>query len=450
VFPIAVVATFVAVVALVLAPFWGVLVTLALRPVIDTAWAHSMGGFNLLGIIGVAFPLLLLPRLLRGQERVGRNPLLAAVATALLVAYTFGSPQSLIRGNYTGFGENWMRALSTYVGFLVFAAYFRERRFFRFLLLALMIAGVFPLLMILFQQATGVVWQYRQTLGLVRKVGLYHDGMAPRLYGSQALAATALYLCCFKPNRKPVVVFLILYGCAWLCAIYSLFSKAAVVTLVAWWLTWCVLARRPNHLVLGIACLLILYLIAGSGVFDTVGIVFSKESSYLTGESDEVRRVLSGRGYIWEGIWASWKDLSPGLKLVGTGRFYATHNEWLRVLVHSGLIGLGALIGTSLVLGYVLLAKAWRTRAPIDIFALMVFEMWFIDCIGAHPGWYPAYQWFVWGLVGLSIQGMEPGEYVLSSYDLDAAWLGLDSNLSSIETPYPEGIVRSERPPEFP
>ena len=63
----------------------------------------------------------------------------------------------------------------------------------------------------------------------------------------------------------------------------------------------------------------------------------------------------------------------------------------------------------------------------------MVFEMWLIDCIGAHPGWYPAYQWFVWGLVGLSIQGMEPDEYVLPSYDLDSAWLAGDSSFSSVE-----------------
>ena len=89
-FPIAAIATVLSVVALVLAPFWGVLIVLALRPVIDTTWAYSSGAFSLLNIIGVAFPLLLLPRLLRGQERVGRKPLLAAVATALLVAYTFG------------------------------------------------------------------------------------------------------------------------------------------------------------------------------------------------------------------------------------------------------------------------------------------------------------------------------------------------------------------------
>jgi hypothetical protein len=36
--------------------------------------------------------------------------------------------------------------------------------------------------------------------------------------------------------------------------------------------------------------------------------------------------------------------------------------------------------------------------------ALMVYTMYLIDTIGLVPSVYPGYQWFVWGIIGLSLR----------------------------------------------
>ncbi len=43
-------------------------------------------------------------------------------------------------------------------------------------------------------------------------------------------------------------------------------------------------------------------------------------------------------------------------------------------------------------------------KSPLTIFALMFFLMWIIDAIGSVPALYPAYQWYVWGFIGLSLR----------------------------------------------
>jgi len=37
----------------------------------------------------------------------------------------------------------------------------------------------------------------------------------------------------------------------------------------------------------------------------------------------------------------------------------------------------------------------------------MIFIMWLVDTLGLAPGLYPAYQWYVWGFIGLALRGVE-------------------------------------------
>lgn len=225
------------IVTLTIFPFWGIVITVLTKPIIDTTWNVSFGGVNLLEIISVAFPLLLLPRLLYRGKDIFIDNRLKWIALGYFVSYSLGSLILFLDRDYRTFAELWMRSLNGYVGFFLFACFFRHNRDFKILLLALIIAGLFPLFMSIYQNVTGVIWQSRQTVGLVRRVGLYHDGFNLRLYSFQTLAAILLFRSHFKPARRCWNLLLLLYALCWLYVVFNLYSKAAFLIIGVWWVT---------------------------------------------------------------------------------------------------------------------------------------------------------------------------------------------------------------------
>jgi cytochrome c oxidase subunit IV len=390
--------------ALLIVPSWGIVLALMSKPVIDATWDFDVGEGSLLYIIGVAVPLLLLPRILRREFRLPRYRSIQLIAAVYLLSQVLGSYSRLLHQDYMGCAEVWMRALNGYVGFFLLAYFFRGARAFRMLLLALIIAGLFPMLMGLYQNVTGAGWREQQTVGLVRTVGLYHDIVTLRFYGFQTIAAIILFRNYFRPSRKIVDYALLAYLVAWGYVIYYCYSKAGVMIAILWFLTWPMLSRRHASLVVG--CVLGLILVAvplTRGSMSDLQQLFSKEIAIGSGENQDARRILGGRGYIWDNFIRDWQRSPATSKLAGEGEMRAVHNEFLRVLHMSGIVGLccyAIAIGT---VAWMLGRRAIGNRSPLHIVALMVFEMYLVDCLGVHPGWYPSYQWFVWGIIGMSL-----------------------------------------------
>jgi hypothetical protein len=76
-------------------------------------------------------------------------------------------------------------------------------------------------------------------------------------------------------------------------------------------------------------------------------------------------------------------------------------------LIASGVIGLMGYIFVMMIIGWMLLSRLRLQCTPINIIALMLFLMWLVDCMGLHPGLYVSYQWFIWGMIGLSVTGVK-------------------------------------------
>jgi hypothetical protein len=393
----------VAVVALAAFPFWGVVIALAVRPIVDATWQYSIGGFNLLDVLGAAFPLFLLPRVLNRHAFLPMSRGMRYAALGFFLCQVLGAITLLGERNLVLFAEVCMRALNGYLGFFVLILLVQDRRTFRIALLALLLAGVFPVVVGLYQNATGVVWQERMTVGLTRRVGLYHDAFNLRWYGFQALAAVLLYRSYFKPRAVHWNALLNLYAVSWLYVIFHTYSKAATLILVLWWIMWTVLRRDWPVLAWGTVALSVLCITPSSPVLRTVETMFSKEIAFGRGDIVDSRRLLAGRGYIWEARWDDWTALEPEQKLVGTGRSPGTHNEFFRILFAGGIAGLLINVLVLAGVGYLLLRLTYSHRSPLNVIALMVFTMWLIDCVGVHPGLYPAYQWFVWGIITLAV-----------------------------------------------
>lgn len=392
----------VAVVALAVFPFWGVVITLAVRPIVDATWRYSIGGFNLLDVLGAAFPLFLLPRVLNRHAFLPMSRGMRYAALGFFLCQVLGAVTLLIEHNWILCAEVCMRALNGYLGFFVLILLVQDRRTFRIALLALLLAGVFPVVVGLYQSTTGVVWQERMTVGIVRRVGLYHDAFNLRWYGFQTLAAMFLYRSYFKPRAAHWNALLNLYAVSWLYVIFHTYSKAATLILVLWWIMWTVLRRDWSVLAWGAVAVAVLCITPSSPVLKRVETMFSKEIAFTTGDLMDSRRILAGRGYIWEAKWDDWTTLDPELKLIGTGRSPSTHNEFLRILFAGGVVGLLINVVVLAGVGYLLLRLTYSHRSPLNVIALMLFTMWLIDCVGVHPGLYPAYQWFVWGIIALA------------------------------------------------
>lgn len=399
-------------------PFRGVLLLLALKPIIDASWNYSLGGYNLLQVTAVAVPLLLLPQILSHKSRVLDNRKWKYLAIGYLICNTIGLVMVMLHPP-AEFAiapvELLMRSLNGFLGFFLLAFYFDDREKFRSLLIALLVAGIFPVVMGMFEGLTQPGWRERQTVGLVRAVGLYHDGFNFRFYGFQTVAAILLYLSYFRPAKRWQVAGLVAYALCWSFVIFNINSKGAIVIACLWSLTWTVGTRKVAYLFLIAAAILGANLASNNIIFERIGTTLSKETKFIQGELEDERYVLAGRGFIWEDHWQRWKKLDPELKIIGTGESRPVHNEFLRILIASGVIGLATYVLLMLIIGSLLLSNLRLHRTPINILALMMFEMWLIDCIGVHPGLYPSYQWFVWGMIGLAVTGVKGLDGIHSS-----------------------------------
>jgi len=401
------ISTVVCLIYLVTSPFRGLLLLFALRPVIDASWNYSFGGFNLLAVVGVAVPLLFLPRILTEKSFLLNNRRWKYLAIGYLISNSLSCGFLLLDHQYLQFVELLMRSLNGFLGFFLLAFYFDDREKFRYLLIALLVAGIFPVLMGMYQKATGVVWQERQTIGLVRSVGLYHDAFNLRFYGFQTIAAILLYLSYFKPSKRWLIGPFIAYMLCCSYVIFNVYSKAAILIACLWIFVWTVLNRKIHYLFLIVVAILGINLASNNIFFERIQTVFSKEIKFKQGEIQDWRRTLAGRGFAWDEYWQWWEKLYPELKIIGTGKSYSVHNEFFRILIASGVIGLMGYIFLLTIIGWMLLSRLRLQCTPINILALMLFLTWLVDCIGLHPGLYVSYQWFIWGMIGLSVTGVK-------------------------------------------
>lgn len=81
------------------------------------------------------------------------------------------------------------------------------------------------------------------------------------------------------------------------------------------------------------------------------------------------------------------------------------HNDFLRALLVMGIIGLLIYLPLLFLTGLKLIQKCRDRLSPLNIAALMIYWMGWIDALGLVLGAYRAYQGFAWGFIGLALQG---------------------------------------------
>jgi O-antigen ligase len=147
--------------------------------------------------------------------------------------------------------------------------------------------------------------------------------------------------------------------------------------------------------IIGVAVVTLLF---GDIVSSNIEQLFSKEVGYQSGTIKDARYTLAGRGYIWEDFWKFWStEQTLFFQWFGDGISRPAHNEFLRVLMASGILGLLLLIFFIVRITQQFLKMNKRLRT----FGLMLFGMYLVDSIGLAPGVYYYYNILLWGIFGL-------------------------------------------------
>jgi hypothetical protein len=142
----------------------------------------------------------------------------------------------------------------------------------------------------------------------------------------------------------------------------------------------------------------------GSHFVGNVQQMFHKEIGFLHGQVAQ-ERTFAGRWYGWEEMMAEWDKLGWPSKTFGSGKVaLGAHNDYLLLLFNGGIVGLGIYLSLLASIGVRIAKNLWRRADPMTVAALMLFLMWMVDTIGLVPSAYPGYQWFVWGMIGLSLR----------------------------------------------
>ncbi|MFI1771054.1 hypothetical protein [Thalassobellus citreus] len=375
--------------------FAAFLVLVATKSIMDAFWSFKIGPFSFGSIGGILIPLLFYPVLFKikylPKKWVSNAKILfIAYAFGLIFAFTIKPMDSI---------EILIIYINIFMGFLLIPLLVTNRSQFQKLLIAIIISGIFPIAVSVFQFQTGVIFEERKTVGLTRFVGVYHDAFPVRFYGMFTLFACMLYLSIFKKINKFLMVVLVGISMSALFSVYLVFSKAAIAIICLWVLLMFTFSSSKLKYILFVSLFSILiYINFGEVIYDSIEQLFSKEAGYNDGTYQDVRYTLAGRGYIWANYWDFWlNEQIPLFQWTGDGISRPVHSEFLRILLVSGIIGL-------VLFSFFLLRSllyVFKINKKTRVFALMLLGMFFIDSLGLTPGVYYYYNILVWGIIGL-------------------------------------------------
>jgi len=399
-------------------PFHGLVVAFATKPVVELAWEFRFGPITPVDAFYSIVPILLLPRAISYARQTPRLRRWLFFGACLAIANGLGLVTAVTDAKMMTVVETSAKVFNVFAAFVLIPCLVDTEKRFYAVLIAIAVGNIVPCGIGVFQAATGQVWRTRSTIGLQRHVGLYHDATGVRFNGQQAVFAIGLLAATLYSQKKRIQLGLLAYLAMWLVVLFFVFSKAAVVTILGWFVLWCMTQRKIGW-ALGVIVLAIgVDYFNESGVSSRLSQLFAKEIGYHQGTLADDRYVLAGRMFIWESALKRWSRVGMDQKVLGTGRNFPVHNEVLRLLIHSGYVGAGLFVSVMFLLGVTVMYAVFARATLVHLAGAMAFMMMVVDSIGLHPGLYAGHQWFVWGFVGLSFMASERFD---ASSTMDAA-----------------------------
>jgi hypothetical protein len=397
----------ISILCLMASPAVGMVAVFIAKPFIDASWDFQLlFGFRPTEVYSVLISLLLLAHMAiaRSDKSLMRMPLkgmwLVYSAYILIFSMVIAYNDELKTG-----ANIFFRYINGIVGFYFLQAFFRQGDRFKWFLWALILGGLFPMSLGFYQALTGFQWQEAQAEGLARNIGIWHDGVNMRTYAIQTILGLLLYSALYVKTRNvPLKATAMGYLVISTVVMVRVYSKAAMLTFAIWVLCWTILRRQFAVLaVLGIAGLLVTTYYADN-LIDQIGTLFHKELGFVSGKV-EGKMTFQGRWFGWVEMMNEWERLPAMNQLFSSGKIATgAHNDFLQMLFHGGIVGLVIYLSLLIVIGVRIGRNLLAKADEMAVAALMVYLMWLIDAVGLVPSAYPAEQWLIWGLIGMSLR----------------------------------------------
>lgn len=397
----------ISILCLVASPVVGMVAVFIAKPFIDASWDISfLFGFRPTEVYSSLISLLLLVHmgLAKNDKSLMRMPIKGIWLAYSIYIFIFSI--SIAYNDELKTGANiFFRYINGIIGFYFIQAFFRQGDRFKWFLWGLILGGLFPMGLGLYQVLTGFQWRPEQAEGLARNIGIWHDGVNMRTYAQQTIFGLLLYSALYvKTWNVPLKVITLSYLAISTVVMVKVYSKAAFLTFGLWVLCWTILRRQFTVLVvIGIAGLLVTTYYAGD-LADKIATLFHKEAGFFSGEVDG-KMTFHGRWFGWIEMMEKWERLPAMSQMFGSGEVATgAHNDFLQMLFHGGIVGLVFYLSLLIVIGIRIVHNLIAKADELAVAALMVYLMWLIDAIGLVPSAYPAEQWLIWGVIGLSFR----------------------------------------------
>jgi len=374
----------------------GLLVGFLIKPLIDTSWDIQLLGVSVIDVFSIAFLFFSYQFIIQFKLYKYLNKYLI---TTWCLAH-FGLVFGLIF--YPGAAvDGIIRMVFLPVAFLLLPFLFRTANINKKLGLFLLIGALFSVSITVFQGMGIIPYEtIRQSKGLARANGFYHDIVTSRVYVVQGLLAL-YFISKMKLLKIPkvwfiVLVFYILSGGVFLYskALMGIILSGAILYLIT-------LNRILPALTFGLVFLAAMF------VFDdyftsTSNKMFEEEIKYNSGIDNE-QRLFSGRGMLWSNYLNKMNNSDPITFLTG---FYKndgrTHNEFLRIFMLSGLFGLIFYVLFFIKLISITI-KQFKINHKFKFVSIWCLTILLIDASGVVWGLYPHYMLVIVGFYALSI-----------------------------------------------
>ena len=291
-------------------PVAGVVLLFISKPIIDATWDVPLFlEMPLTQIISGLVPIIVICRMLVAKKDESFHAMPLKWMWLIYVCYAAIFSVFILYGQDLKSAANiFLRYLNGFAGFYMLQAFFQQNSRMKLIFLAMMIGGLFPIGVGLYQLATGMTWQAQEIEGMSRNVGMYHDAISIRHYAMQTILATLLFGSLFNYQHIVQLAGRLLYLSLATIVMANAYSKAGFLTLGLWIGCWNGLQRRFASL----SMLVLLGFLGGtyyaSQHIDAILQIFHKEIDFIGGTGG-AERTFNGRWYIWQEMSIEWGKL---------------------------------------------------------------------------------------------------------------------------------------------
>jgi hypothetical protein len=384
----------------------GILFGILIKPLIDTSWDVNLGGIRIIESFTAMFLIFAIIYCFRNRNHILNDKLLTLfwiLAHLGIVFQFFISPADAIK--------SFMKMLYLPLSIILLPYLLLKTDFnVRIKLVKYIIFGsLFSALISIFQFIGLIPYEYdHMSKGLQRSNGFYHDMVTSRIYIMQGLITLAFVKISGVINLKSFISWILLL--IFIFSGYTLFSKALIgMFLIGFILIIFTMKQKSQNYAIGLLLFMFFLSTNFDSVVNSTSSLFLTEIEYQEGELDNSGQLLSGRGSVWEEYLHFFSSVSTIEQLFGTGNNTGnTHNEFLRILVLTGIIGI---VFYSLFIARIIFLSFKTFRTNIYFLTSFILSMLIIDVLGVVWGLYPFYLLIIFGFFIVSIQYKEEEFY---------------------------------------